>query len=410
MSTQPHRDYKPVVYMAARSTLAYLPGDDSRKYLTEYHVLWYNYLEGSYEIEIYDMAKFSIMPDGTIIPGDGFEDNPKAQEFAKSRAKAKKSSYKSKKDRGIVSMREFQEAIPDEEAAVEFVEDAIWGGTPACPRCDGSNVYQTKNGKPMRWRCRPCRRHFSVRIGTVLEDTNLPYKTWLLAIRFMLTGRKGISALQLEKELGVKYLTAWFLEHRIREAMNMTDEGMLSGIVQVDEAWIGGKAKNIHKSKKAPGWNWKDNKFAIIGAKTADGRTLIIPVPAGETKSKFVVDNIKKGSTVWTDEDHAFSILSKYGFDHDFVSHKVGEYVRNIITTNGIESMWALFKRGYNGTFHYMSWEHLHRYCNEFAYRDTHGHGNGPEAIAAVLRRMVGERLTYERLIENSPDKKQKPK
>ena len=152
----------------------------------------------------------------------------------------------------IISLKRFDEEIPDEAAALAFFEEERWGGTPYCGHCGSENVYRVKSGKPMSHRCRICKKYFSVRIGTPVEKSLLPIRTWLLAIHLVLTSRKGTSHLQLSKMLGVDYRTAWFLGHRIREAM-VGDDSQMSGVVQVDETFIGGKSKSMHSSKKPEG-------------------------------------------------------------------------------------------------------------------------------------------------------------
>jgi transposase-like protein len=171
-------------------------------------------------------------------------------------------------------------------------------------------------------------------------------------------------------------------------------------VVEVDETYVGGKAKNIHGSKKTPGWNWMDNKFMVFGLKDHNGKVIAFPVGNThmETLQKAVFDNVERGSTVYSDGHPAYAVLSKFGYGHDWVNHSVGEYVNGLVTTNGIESFWSLLKRGYVGTFHYMSWRHLHRYVNEFSFRHNAGPGNGFRTIGEVLRNMTGRRLTWERL------------
>ncbi len=326
-------------------------------------------------------------------------------------SRTRKSGATKKRQQDIISKREFDSHFLNESDAVAFVEEAIWNGISQCGHCGSENIYQTKSGRPMRWRCRTCKRYFSVRTGTVLGGTNLKLSDWIFAIRYMLTDRKGIAALHLQKELGIAYSTAWFLQHRIREAMDMTEQ-VLEGVVQVDEAWIGGKAKNIHASKKKkPGWTGMNNKIPVITAVDQQGRTIIVPLTNTEAKAiqQFIKDHIKPGSTVWTDGAAAYQALTAMGYQHDWVDHTAGEYVNRFgATSNKAENRWSLLKRAYVGTFHYMSWQHLHRYMNELAYRNTAGHGNGLKSVARVLRRMVGRRLTYEQLIENSPPRKKK--
>ena len=378
------------------------------KYFREYRCVWFNFgrFQGGTA-----MAKFTISPEGEITIDEVSGEISVAA--AEATAKQKAGGPTKKDELDIISLRRFEKQIPDEAAAVAFAEEAIWQGDPRCGRCGNNNVYRVKNGRPMSHRCRDCKRHFSVRIGTVMAETNLPVRTWLLAIHLTLTARKGVSALQMHRHLGVTYPTAWFLDHRIREAMKQNKTPVMTGVIQIDETWIGGKAKNVHKSKKKmEGWTGMGNKFAVIGLRQDDGTVIIFPVPDiyAETLQNAVLDNVKPGSTVWSDEAPAYKPISGYGYIHEWVTHGSGEYVKDMVTTNGIESFWALLKRGYIGTFHYMSWKHLHRYCDEFAYRHNAGKGNGFETIGAVLRCMVGKRVTYRQLIQKERKQGDVPK
>ena len=366
------------------------------KSLTETAFVWFNVDENTAGVAIVTTTRTttSFGDEGNITDGPGVAPTKKEQQ-------------------DIISLRRFEKQIPDEAAAITFAEEAIWQGDPRSVRSGNGNVYRVKNGRPMSHRCRDCKRHFSVRIGTVMAETNLPVRTWLLAIHLTLTARKGVSALQMHRHLGVTYPTAWFLDHRIREAMKQNKTPVMTGIIQIDETWIGGKAKNIHKSiKKQEGWTGMGNKFAVIGLRQDDGTVIIFPVPDtyAETLQNAVLDNVKPGSTIWSDEAPAYKPLLGYGYIHEWVTHGSGEYVRDMVTNNGVESFWALLKRGYIGTFHYVSWKHLHRYCDEFAYRHNAGKGNGFETIGGVLRCMVGKRVTYQQLIQKERKQGDAPK
>ena len=284
-----------------------------------------------------------------------------------------------KKERNdIIGLFEFMQMFPDEAAAVVFIEREIWGQHPRCGRCGSNSVYATTNGRPMSHRCRRCRRHFSVRTGTTMAQTNLPLRSWLLAIHLMLTGKKGISALQLHKELGVAYQTAWFLEHRIREAMNETKR-IMSGIVEIDETYFGGKWNRMHADKKPPkGTAWKDTKFAVVGLRQANtGKVIAFPVPDtfAETLQKAVTDNVKPGSIIYSDGEPAYQDLPWLGYMHEYVVHSQGEYVRDGVTTNGIEGFWRYAKHivyQYRGVSKY----HFPMYLKEIEYRFNHRQAN----------------------------------
>jgi transposase-like protein len=250
----------------------------------------------------------------------------------------------------------------------------------------------------MPFRCQDCREHFSVRTGTILAASKVPLHKWLFAVYLMTNARKGISSIQMAKEIGVTQKTAWFLEHRIREAYSSTSSGGLLGpVVEVDETYIGGKEKNKHAHRKLHAGRGAVGKQAVVGIKERDGRVRAFPV-SGTDKidlQSAIVENVKRGSKVYTDCHRSY--IGIKGFSHEAVKHSVGEYVRGQAHTNGIESFWALLKRGHYGTFHFMSEKHLHRYVNEFSSRHNLGHDTLP-SLDAITDGMVGRRLSYKRL------------
>ena len=356
------------------------------------------------------MAKFTITPEGTIIPGEGYEGNHEAQYIANKKAKAahKVGPGNRKAENDVISLREFEKLIPDEAAAIAFLEERIWRGAPWCPKCGSLNTYRPKSGKPMSHRCRDCRRYFSVRVGTPMEKSLLDTRTWLLAIHIMHTSRKGTSALQLSKMLGVCYKTAWFLCHRIREGMQ-TGDIVMAGVVEVDEAYIGGKEASKHANKKLHK-KWMDGKTPIMGF-WCNGKVTTMPIKHVDKKTveKAVLSTVPNNNTttLHTDAFPVYGDVKTLGYNHEFVNHSAGEFVRQMVTTNGIESFWALLKRGYVGTFHHMSEKHLHRYGREFAFRHNSGPGNGASTIGATLAKMPGNRLRWDDLTAGPPGKVQ---
>ena len=317
----------------------------------------------------------------------------------------KRNSHKApgRADRIGISLVEFFRRWPDDQAAEEWFEAKRWPNGVACPKCGSINVRRIESRKPMPFRCRDCRGHFSVKYGTLMQSSKLGLQTWLLAFYLLSTGLKGTSSLKLHRDLGVTQKTAWYLAHRIREAMSIEDFDFC-GPVEADETYIGGLEKNKHKDKRMKAAGGPVGKAIVAGVKDRCSNRVSARVVAdtkAPTLTKLVADHVTPGTVVFTDEARGYLPLSRMGYGHFSVSHGVGQYVDGMAHTNGMESFWAMLKRGYHGTFHVMSKEHLHRYVNEFSHRHNVRPKDTEVQMADLVRLVDHKHLPYERLIAN---------
>ncbi len=299
-----------------------------------------------------------------------------------------------------ISLYQLFQRFPDEEAARQYFEKNRWGGDVNCPHCGSLSVAEVRDQKPMPYRCRDCRQHFSVRTGTVLAESRLPLLKWLMAIYMMTTARKGIPSTQMARELGITQKSAWFLAQRIRETwLSQGDSNDMGPTVEIDETYIGGKETNKHAKKKLNAGRGAVGKTPVVGIKDRRGvvRAAKMPNTGRHALHNFIVSNVVAGATVVTDEHAGYRGLLNY--THLTVNHSAKEFVNGMAHTNGIESFWALLKRGYYGIYHFMSVKHLDRYVAEFANRQNTIDLGTMEFIGLTVKNMHGRHISYKELI-----------
>ena len=286
----------------------------------------------------------------------------------------------------------------NEEKAVEHIFNQRWpDGEPICPHC-GSTRTIKMGGKTQAgmFLCNDCRDKFTVRTGTVMERSHVPLHKWLLATHLMAASKKGMSAKQMERMLGVTYKTAWFLCHRIREAMDLAGNGPMGGpgkVVEADETFVGGKARNRAFRKPAP----KKMVVALI-ERGGEARSFHVANIHANNVRGVLVQHVDRSSSLMTDNAHIYWAVGREFASHGSTIHSIKEYVKGDVHSNTAENFFSIFKRGVIGTYHHMSEAHLGRYCREFDLRYNTRSMTDGERANVILKGMEGKRLTYRRI------------
>ena len=327
-----------------------------------------------------------------------------------------------------LNLSEIRKQVSSEADAYYVLEQLRWPNGPVCPHCDNTKAYylNPKNGNsratgPKRtmsqrrvWKCAACRKQFSVLTGTIFHGTKVPVTTWLMVMVQMCSAKNGISAREIERMHDLTPETAWFVLHRLREAMKREPlAGALRGTIVADEAWVGGDPANRHASKQAamkperitpgnrPGHTDKQPIFSLVNKETGEVRSRVVADVTGNTLRKAMAGNVDFANTdLHTDESHSYWPIASEFRSHSTVNHKAGEYVRGNVSTNQAENFFSQLKRSLDGTHHHVSRVHLHRYLAEFDFRHNTCKLGDAERLQIMVDQSAGRRLSYKPLTE----------
>ncbi len=307
-----------------------------------------------------------------------------------------------KRTANTLSIMEVLSLFATESDAVTWFEEVRWNGTPTCTHCGNTDNLSRPKTRPDALWCPACQQRFTVRMGTVMESSRISLQKWAVAMYYTLTARKGISSMQLSKELKVTQKTAWFLLQRIREACQR-EEFKVDLIAEIDEVYIGGRNKNRHLKDRPKIGQGMTGKQAVLGIHQRRRPTKALPVDQTDMATLYPViqQHVEPGTFVCTDDHGAYRNLNQLGYQHRPVAHSAGEYVKHGAHTNGIESVWAVLRRSLLGVYHHVTTKHLHRYLNEATFRLHEGNCqiDTIDRLRTLGQGLSGKRLTYRRLI-----------
>ena len=304
-----------------------------------------------------------------------------------------------------ITLVQIIEMFPDDAAARRWFEERLWPDGPYCPRCGSFNVTEVAGHRNQTHRCRDCpgRPLFSLKTGTVMHSSKLGYQKWAIAIYLFATSLKGVASMKIHRDLGITQRHAWHLGHRLRAAWGEREQRAF-GTLEVDETHLGGKRKNMNAARRREmrrryGGGGAAAMTTVVGARdreTGRVRARVIPDATRLTLRGFVDEVATPDATLYTDEWRSYRGLRDR---HEAVNHSAGEYVREMAHTNGIESFWAILKRGYQGTFHHFSEKHMDRYVTEFAQRHNRREADTLIMMGDLAGGMAGKRLRWKDLV-----------